>query len=146
MKTKCVSNFSLQVCFYRTTSVRNIQISDCVNTVKTSFLQSILLSWSKLTKMSDNSNNVHFSGVRFICSPYLAIKSDLALLGPIMADAGRKWILRPQNEHYCKITDRDLFGGGGEGGREGLNFEIRIFLLLVTAAISFWVTKLVLYS
>ena len=28
--------------------------------------------------MSDNSNNVHFSGVRFICSPYLAIKSALA--------------------------------------------------------------------
>ena len=25
--------------------------------------------------MSDNSNNGHFSGVRFICSPYLAIKS-----------------------------------------------------------------------
>ena len=25
------------------------------------------ISWSKLTKMSDNSNNVHFSGVRFIC-------------------------------------------------------------------------------
>ena len=25
--------------------------------------------------MSDNSNNVHFSGVRLICSPYLAIKS-----------------------------------------------------------------------
>ena len=30
--------------------------------------------------MSDNSNNVHFSGVRFICSPYLAIKSALASL------------------------------------------------------------------
>ena len=26
--------------------------------------------------MSDNSNNVHFSGIRFICSPYLAIKSN----------------------------------------------------------------------
>ena len=71
-------NFSLQVCFYRTTSVRNIQISDCVHTVKTIFLQCILLSWSNLTKMSDNSNNVHFSGVRFICSPYLAIKWALA--------------------------------------------------------------------
>ena len=41
--------------------------------------------------MSDNSNNVHFSGVRFICSPYLAIKSALASL------------LRPQNKHYCYI-------------------------------------------
>ena len=35
--------------------------------------------------MNDNSNNVHFSGVRFICSPYLAIKSALASLGPIIA-------------------------------------------------------------
>ena len=34
--------------------------------------------------MCDNSNNVHFSGVRFICSPYLAIKLALASLGPIM--------------------------------------------------------------
>ena len=24
--------------------------------------------------MSDNSNNVHFSDIRFICSPYLTIK------------------------------------------------------------------------
>ena len=38
--------------------------------------------------MSDNSNNVHFSGVRFICSPNLAIKSALASLGPIMARCG----------------------------------------------------------
>ena len=30
--------------------------------------------------MSDNGNNVHFSGIRFICSPYLAIKSALASL------------------------------------------------------------------
>ena len=55
---------------------------------KHSFLQCILLSWSELTKMSDNSNNVHFSGVRFICSPYLAIKLALASLGPIMARCG----------------------------------------------------------
>ena len=34
----------------------------------------------------------------------------------------------------------------GERGKEGLNFEIRIFWLLITAAVSFWVTKLVLYS
>ena len=38
--------------------------------------------------MSDNSNNVHFSGVRFICSPYLAIKLAFASLGPIMARCG----------------------------------------------------------
>ena len=31
-------------------------------------------------QMSDNSNNVHFSGVRFICGPYLAIKSAIASL------------------------------------------------------------------
>ena len=40
--------------------------------------------------MSDNSNNVHFSGVRFIRSPYLAIKSAHASLGPIMARCGPK--------------------------------------------------------
>ena len=33
-----------------------------------------------------------------------------------------------------------------ERGGEGLNFEIRIYWLLVTTAVSFWVTKLVLYS
>ena len=38
--------------------------------------------------MSDNGNNVHFSGVRFICSPYLAIKSALASLEPIMERCG----------------------------------------------------------
>ena len=45
--------------------------------------------------MSDNSNNVHFSGVRFICSPYLAIKSALASLGPIMGK------MRAANESYA---------------------------------------------
>ena len=35
--------------------------------------------------MNDNSNNVHFSGITFICSPYLAIKSAFASLGPIMS-------------------------------------------------------------
>ena len=34
--------------------------------------------------MSDDCNYVHFSGVRFICSPYLAIKPALASLGPMM--------------------------------------------------------------
>ena len=45
--------------------------------------------------MSDNSNNVRFSGVRFICSPYLAIKSALASLGPIMARCGPQMSLTP---------------------------------------------------
>ena len=54
--------------------------------------------------MSDNSNDVHFSGVRFICSPYLAIKSALALLGSIMARCGPQMNLCPQNEYYCYIT------------------------------------------
>ena len=53
--------------------------------------------------MSDNSNNVHFSGVRFICSPYLAIKSALASLGPIMARCGPQMNFTPSNEHYCYI-------------------------------------------
>ena len=38
------------------------------------FLQRIALHGNKLTKISDNSNNVHLSAVRFICSPYLASK------------------------------------------------------------------------
>ena len=45
--------------------------------------------------MNDNSSNVHFSGVRFICSPYLAIKSALASLGPIMARCGPQMNLTP---------------------------------------------------
>ena len=34
--------------------------------------------------MSDNSNNDHFSGVRIICRPYLAITLASTLLGPRM--------------------------------------------------------------
>ena len=45
--------------------------------------------------MSDNRNNVHFSGVRFICSPYLAIKSALAFA---RADDGK---MRAANESYA---------------------------------------------
>ena len=45
--------------------------------------------------MSDDSNNVHFSGVRFICSPYLAIKSALAFA---RADNGK---MRAANESYA---------------------------------------------
>ena len=61
-------------------------------------------------KMSDNSVNVRFSGVRFICGPYLAIKSALASLGLIMTKFGYKWILCPQNErHYHIIVYEDNF-------------------------------------
>ena len=49
----------------------------------------------KLTKMSDNSNYVHFSGVRSVCSPYLAIKSALASLGPTMTRCRPQMNLAP---------------------------------------------------
>ena len=64
--------------------------------------------------MSDNSNDVHFSGVRFICSPYLAIKSALASLGPIMARCGPQMNYAPLKMNIiviiidlqtCKIVD-----------------------------------------
>ena len=50
---------------------------------------------SKLTKMSDNGNNVNFLGIRFTCSTYLAIKSALASLWPIMARCGPQMNLTP---------------------------------------------------
>ena len=60
------------------------------------FLQCIAFSWSKLTKMSDNSNYVHFSGVSFICSRYLAIKwTYIASLGPIITRCGPQINLTP---------------------------------------------------
>ena len=40
----------------------------------------IALSWSKITKMSNYSNNIRFSGVRFLCNLYLTIKSTFASL------------------------------------------------------------------
>ena len=46
--------------------------------------------------MSDDSSNVHFSGVKFICSPYLAIKSALACFA--RADNGK---MRAANESYA---------------------------------------------
>ena len=58
----------------------------------------ITLSWNRRTKMSDNGNNVHFSGFRFICTPYLVAKSALAPLGPIMTRCRPQVILHPQNE------------------------------------------------
>ena len=45
--------------------------------------------------MSDNSNNVHSVGVRFICSPCLAIKSALAFA---RTDNGK---MRAANESYA---------------------------------------------
>ena len=45
-------------------------------------------------KLSDNSNNVHFSGPSFFCSPYLAIKSALASIRLIMARRGRQMNLK----------------------------------------------------
>ena len=74
------------------------------NCVSKFFTSSVFLSdnqcpkypnFCKLTKMSDNSNNVHFSGIRFICSPYLAIKLALASLGPIMSRCGPQMNLTP---------------------------------------------------
>ena len=76
MKTESVSKFFIFhfKCIYfgqklsensvfRTTytSKYNINVQ-----LKPGFLQRIALCQSKFTKMSDNSNNVHFSGVRFI--------------------------------------------------------------------------------
>ena len=53
---------------FRTTYVRkyiNVQL-------KPGFLQRIALCLSKLTKMSDNGDNAHFSGLRSIWRPYFA--------------------------------------------------------------------------
>ena len=44
--------------------------------------------------MSDNSNNAHFSGVRFICSPYLATKSALASQDGKMRAANESYALK----------------------------------------------------
>ena len=46
-------------------------------------------------KMSDNSNNIHFAGIRFICSPYLAIRSAHASFGLIMASYRPQMNLTP---------------------------------------------------
>ena len=71
-------SFSFQVCLLQTSSVRNFGISTTyvpTSTIKT--MASYNASHQvvvNVEKMSDNSNNVHFSGVRFIYSPYLAIR------------------------------------------------------------------------
>ena len=49
----------------------------------------------KLTKMSNNSNNVHYSGVRFICDPDLSINLALASFGPIMTECSLQMNLTP---------------------------------------------------
>ena len=88
----CAKNFHFK-CVYFRQSVSEISvfltiyIHKCTVKTMVSYIASYYVL-SKLTKMSDNSNNVHFSGVRFICSPYLVIKSALASLGPIMARCG----------------------------------------------------------
>ena len=85
-----MSNRTFQVCLLRTTNARKFRISDYSFHVhkriqlNNTFLQCIALSSRKLTKISANSNNVHFSGVRFICSHCLTIKSVLASLWPII--------------------------------------------------------------
>ena len=57
--------------------------------------------------MSDNSNNVNFSGVRFICSPYLAIKLALASLGPIMSRCGPQMNLNALKMNIIAISSAD---------------------------------------
>ena len=57
-------NFSFQICLLRTA----FRISDYLRT--------------RMYSYDDDSNNVHFACVRFIFSPYLAIKSAFASLGP----------------------------------------------------------------
>ena len=66
-------HFPFQVRLLRTEIVRKFCISatyvrkyDINVQLKPVFLQHIALRRSKLTKMCDNSNNVHSSGVRFI--------------------------------------------------------------------------------
>ena len=60
---------------------------------------SIALSWSELTKMSGNSDNVYFLGLRLICDPCLAIKSYLFFH---RADVDK---MRAANELYVLTTN-----------------------------------------
>ena len=50
---------------FRTISVRKFCIS----------YHNFLCCITLMTRMSGNSNNIHFSGIGFICSPYLAMRS-----------------------------------------------------------------------
>ena len=79
--------------------------------------------------MSDNSNNVHFSGVRFIGSPYLAIKSALASLGPIMARCG------PQMNLTSWCTFQIL------GGCQGRRTRVGVTTVSNSLILGGWVTK-----
>ena len=58
--------------------------------------------------MSDDSNNVHFSGIRFICSPYLAIKSAIASLGPVMSRCGLEMNLNVLKMNIIVIYDQSV--------------------------------------
>ena len=69
----CAKNFNSKCVYFeqqlsknsifQTTYIRKYDINV---QLKPGFLQLIELRQSKLTEMSDNINNVHFSGVRFI--------------------------------------------------------------------------------
>ena len=52
------------------------------------FLTMYYIKLDQAYKMSDNGNDAHFSGVRFICIPNFAIKSALASLRLIMIRCG----------------------------------------------------------
>ena len=73
MKTECLSKFLIfhfkctyfgqqlsKNSIFWTTYIRKYDIKV---QLKLGFLQHIALHWSKLTKISDNSNNFHFSGI-----------------------------------------------------------------------------------
>ena len=99
MKTESVSNFFIfhfkrvylwqklsENSVFRTTYVGKYDINV---QLKPGFLQHISLRRSKLTKTNDNSNNVHFSGIRFIWRPYFAnVNNDK---------------MRATNESYVKM-------------------------------------------
>ena len=54
-----------------------------------------------LARMTDNSSDGHFSGVRLIYNPYLTNKLVLASLRPIMTRYGLQMNRCPKNDHYC---------------------------------------------
>ena len=74
MKTECVSKFFIFhfKCIYfgqklsENPVFQTIYVYDINVQLKPGFSQRIALRWSKLIKMNDNSNNVHFSGGKFI--------------------------------------------------------------------------------
>ena len=66
----------------------------------------------KINGNSNDSNNVHFSGVRLTCSPYLAITSATDLLEPMMTKCGveiESWALKMNIFAIFAVTDSKLF-------------------------------------